>query len=62
MIDRNLNTPVVELTEKYSFITKSPEIKSEYEIILKGDKPSPMVLNHFMTSSSMVDPEILKIF
>ena len=63
MIDRNLNTPGggAWLLKNIAFITKSPEIKSEYEIILKGDKPSPMVLQSFyMTSSSMVDPEIIK--
>jgi peptide/nickel transport system substrate-binding protein len=63
MFERNLNTPGggAWLLKNIAFVTKPPEIIDEYTIKLIGDKPSPMVMSSlYMTSSSMIDPEIVK--
>ena len=63
MFDRNLNTPGggAWLLKNIAFVTKPPEIIDDYTIKLTGDKPSPMVMSSmYMTSSSMIDPEIVK--
>ena len=63
MFDRNLNTPGggAWLLKNIAFVTKPPQIIDDYTIKLVGDKPSPMVMSSlYMTSSSMIDPEIVK--
>ena len=63
MFERNLNTPGggAWLLKNIAFVTKPPVIVDEHTIKLIGDKPSPMVMSSmYMTSSGMIDPEIVK--
>lgn len=63
MIERNLNTPGggAWLLTNIAFVTEPPEVVDDYTLILRGDQPSPMVMESFyMTSSAAVDPAVVE--
>ena len=63
MVERNLNTPGggAWLLTNIAFVTEPPEVVDDYTLVLRGDQPSPMVMESFyMTSSSAVDPAVVE--